>query len=217
MGTIINNERKVTIMKKLLLCCYIIFCPIVILPVGCIDHKIHGHSADKLADKSTVIPYDPLPSRSISPIEEDIFDVVRVVDGDTIIVGDSNDREKQYRVRLIGADTPEVVRMGYPVEPFGQEASDFTKQIITKAGNKVRLAFDGEQVDRFNRTLAMVYLTMPDGTEIWLNELLIREGLAHARLDFRYSHGAKLSFAVAEVEARTNRKNMWKDGENNNE
>ena len=83
--------------------------------------------------------------------------------------------------------------------------------MIADADHKVCLAFDGEQLDRYDRTLAMVYLTMPDGREVWLNELLIREGLAHARLDYRYSHGAKLAFAVAEVEARRYKRNLWKD------
>jgi endonuclease YncB( thermonuclease family) len=59
----------------------------------------------------------------------------------------------------------------------------------------------------------MVWLQLPNGQEVWLNELLIREGLAHARLDYRYSHGAKLAFAVAEVEARRNKRNLWGNGE----
>ena len=111
----------------------------------------------------------------------------------------------------IGADTPETVKSGSPVEAFGVDASDFTKQKIADANHRVRIAFDGEQLDRFGRTLAMVFLTMPNGQEVWLNELLIREGLAHARLDYHYSHGAKLSFAVAEVEARKHRRNLWRD------
>jgi micrococcal nuclease len=133
---------------------------------------------------------------------------VRVVDGDTLIVGDKMDKQKQYRIRLIGADTPEVVKSGTMPEPFGQEASDFTKRMIAESNNQVRIAFDGEQLDRYNRTLAMVYLQTPDG-EVWLNELLIREGLAHARLEYRYSQTAKLAFAVAEVEARRNKRNLW--------
>ena len=132
-----------------------------------------------------------------------------MVDGDTLIVGDGGDG--QYQVRLIGADTPEVVKANTPVEPFGLEASEFVKQKIADAGGRVRLSFDGDRTDRYGRTLAMVWLQMPNGKEVWLNELLIREGLAHARLQYRYSHGAKLSFAVAEVEARKQRRNLWKD------
>jgi len=127
----------------------------------------------------------PLPSRSKSPIDAGTHEVVRVIDGDTIIVGDKDVRSKQHRVRFIGADTPETVAPGRKVEPFGLEATEFTKRKIAEAGNKVRIAFDGEEIDRYDRTLAMIYLKMPDGKEVWLNELLIREGLAHARLHYR--------------------------------
>ena len=41
---------------------------------------------------------------------------------------------------------------------------------------------------------------------------LILEGLARARLDFRFSHGAKLAFALAEIEARRNNRNLWSGG-----
>jgi len=151
-------------------------------------------------------PHRPLPPRVRGPIEEGIWTVVHVVDGDTIDVGDSTGR---HRVRLIGADTPEVVRSGTPVEPFGPEASAFTKRMIAKANDRVRLAFDGDQVDRFNRNLAMVYLQMPDGREIWLNELLIREGLARAQTQYRYSRGAKDAFRAAENAAKAERRNIW--------
>ncbi|MCL2709735.1 MAG: thermonuclease family protein [Planctomycetaceae bacterium] len=151
----------------------------------------------------------PLDSKTKAPITEGIWDVVRVVDGDTIIVGDAEDKAQQYRIRFIGADTPEVVKPNTPTEPFGPEASEFTKRKIAEANNTVRLAFDGEQVDRYNRTLAMVYLTMPDGKEIWLNELLIREGLARAQTQYRYSKGAKDAFRQAEAEAKEAKRNLW--------
>jgi len=166
---------------------------------------------DETPDQPTFLSFDPLPSRSTSPIEAGIWSVVRIVDADTLIVGDNDDRTKQYRVRLIGADTPEIARGNTPAEPYANEATELVRGLISKAGNKVRLSFDGEQLDRYNRTLAMVWLKMPDGTEVWLNELLIREGLAHARLEYRYSQGSKLAFALAEVEARRNKKNLWND------
>ena len=198
-------------MENLLLRCYSVLIAFAMLfLVGCSGHETHGQSVET-TEQSAAIPYNPLPSRSISPIDAGVWHVVRVVDGDTLVIGDTSDTAKQYRVRLIGTDTPETVKSGTPVEAFGVEASEFTKQMIADADHRVRIAFDGEQLDRFGRTLAMVYIQTPGG-EVWLNELLIREGLAHARLDYRYSHGAKLSFAVAEVEARTNRRNLWKDG-----
>ena len=200
-------------MEKLLLRCYVVLIAFALLfMVGCSGHETPRQGVET-TEQSAVIPYDPLPSNTKSPIEEGLWQVVSVVDGDTLIIGDSADSAKQYRVRLIGSDTPEIRRPNTPIEPFGQEASDFTKRKITDAGDRVRLSFDGDRVDRYGRTLAMVWLQLPDGNEVWLNELLIREGLAHARLDYRYSHGAKLAFAVAEVEARRNKRNLWGNGE----
>ena len=150
----------------------------------------------------------PLPSKVRAPLAEGIYPVVRVVDGDTIIIGDRASKSQQYQIRLIGADTPETVKPNTPVEPFGPEASEFTKQKIADANNKIRIAFDGDQIDRYDRVLAMVYLPMPDG-EVWLNELLIREGLARAQTQYRYSNGAKDTFRRAEAEAKAAKRNIW--------
>jgi len=198
-------------MEKLLLRCYAVLITLVaLILIGLVNQSTQGRVAET-TEQSAVIPYNPLPSRSISPIDAGAWNVVRVVDGDTLIVGDTSDTAKQYRVRLIGTDTPETVKSGSAVEAFGLDASEFTKQMIAESSNRIRIAFDGEQLDRFGRTLAMVYIQTPGG-EVWLNELLIREGLAHARLDYRYSHEAKLFFAIAEVDARRNKRNLWGNG-----
>lgn len=150
----------------------------------------------------------PLSSKVKGTLTEGIWTVVNVVDGDTLVVGDHNDKKAQYRVRLIGADTPETVKPNTPVQPFGQEASAFTKQKIAESQNRVRLAFDGDELDRYGRSLAMVYLQMPEG-EVWLNELLLREGLARALLQYRFSKGAKNALQQAETEAQTAQKGLW--------
>ena len=54
--------------------------------------------------------------------------VTRVVDGDTAVINvDGEDR----RVRLLGVDTPETVHPNKPVQYYGKEASNFTKESIT--------------------------------------------------------------------------------------
>ena len=151
----------------------------------------------------------PLPSNKKGPLEEGIWEVVRVVDGDTIIVGDKADRTRQHTVRLIGANTPEIEGPRTQEEPFGPEASAFTKKVVSEAKSVVRLAFDGDQVDKYDRSLAMVYLQLPNGQEVWLNELLIREGLARAQTQYRYSKGAKDAFRRAETEAQNAKRNLW--------
>jgi micrococcal nuclease len=80
--------------------------------------------------------------------------VTRVIDGDTIVVSGVGS------VRLIGVDTPETVDPRKPVQFFGKEASEFTRRLAQ--GQAVRLEFDFQQTDKYQRTLAYVYL--PDGT-----------------------------------------------------
>ena len=177
--------------------------------IGLVSPDVRNRAAETLEPLFPGIssPYVPLASKVKGPLTEDIWTVVHVVDGDTLDVAD--DAGNKYRVRLIGADTPETVKPNTSVEPFGPEASEFTKRKIAEARNRVRLAFDGDEVDRYGRSLAMVYLQMPDGTEIWLNEQLIREGLAHAQLQYRFSKGAKIAFQQAEAEAKNAKRNLW--------
>ena len=53
-----------------------------------------------------------------------------MIDGDTIQVTTGS---KQYTVRLIGADTPEMKHPTKPVQRFGQEASAFTTATLDTA------------------------------------------------------------------------------------
>ncbi len=121
--------------------------------------------------------------------------VERVVDGDTIIVAGVG------RVRLIGVDTPETVHPNRPVEFFGKEASEFTKNLLE--GKYVHLEYDQERQDRYGRTLAYVYLA--DGTHA--NAEIIRRGYGHAYTRFPFRHME--AFRQFEREARTNRRGLW--------
>jgi micrococcal nuclease len=127
--------------------------------------------------------------------EGDWRTVVRVVDGDTLLL-DGNER-----VRLIGVDTPESVDPRRPVEHFGKEASAFLRRMAE--GKRVRLAFDQERKDRYGRTLAYVHLE--DGS--LLNGEIIRQGYGHAytRFPFRYAE----EFRAYEREAREQRRGLW--------
>ena len=60
-------------------------------------------------------------------MSEGPYRVQRVVDGDTLLL------DNQWRVRLIGADTPETVHPERPVEPWGPEATEFTRQCLAEA------------------------------------------------------------------------------------
>src|SRR4051794_35148646 len=71
--------------------------------------------------------------------------VVRVIDGDTVVVRLSSGEE---HVRLIGIAPPETHNPGTPVECFGPEASARMTALLP-AGTAVRLERDEEARDRY--------------------------------------------------------------------
>ncbi len=122
--------------------------------------------------------------------------VQRVVDGDTLLLADGN------RVRLLGVDTPETKHPELAVQPFGPEASEFTRQRVE--GKQVRLQFDKEREDRHGRILAYVYFG-----DSMLNEELIRAGMGRAITHFPFSPAMKRRFRQAEDEAKRARRGIW--------
>lgn len=79
--------------------------------------------------------------------------VTRAIDGDTIEVTLKGETESQT-VRLIGIDTPETVHPNKEIEPYGKEASDFTKSKLE--GKTVNLELDTQETDKYGRLLAYV-------------------------------------------------------------
>jgi micrococcal nuclease len=131
-------------------------------------------------------------------LEEGVHEVLRVVDGDTLLLAGG------ARVRLQGINTPETVKPEAPVEAWGPEASEFTKDFVRRAGNRVRLSFSLERKDRYDRFLAFVW-----NGNVMLNEELVRAGLAQARLDYRYSGTMKHRLQAAQDEARGAGRGIW--------
>lgn len=127
--------------------------------------------------------------------------VVRVVDGDTLVVDVAGNDE---RVRLIGIDTPESVKQGSPVECFGKEASAHTKALLRR-GTPIRLVLDVEERDRFDRLLAYVYRAS-DGE--FVNLALARDGYAGV-LTYPPNVAHVDDFRAAVSDARRDGRGLW--------
>ncbi len=126
--------------------------------------------------------------------------VQRVVDGDTIVLSDSQ------KVRLIGVDTPESVHPNKPVERFAKEAAEFTKRIAK--GKKVRLEYDWQKTDKYGRILAYVFV-LEGGTEIFLNAEIIKQGYGFAYLKYPFRDDYMKMFKELEVQAREEGRGLW--------
>jgi micrococcal nuclease len=151
------------------------------------------------------------PTFSSEPGGHEDATVVRVIDGDTIKVriegfalGAGAGRAevgKQYRVRLIGIDTPESVKPGSPVECFGVEASAAAEALLE--GERVRLVKDVEEADGYDRLLRYVYI----GDEL-ANGRLVANGYA---LAYTYVPNVRHTdlFVELERDARGNDRGLW--------
>lgn len=98
--------------------------------------------------------------------------VVRVVDGDTLIVSIA---DVETKVRLLNIDTPETKHPDEAIECFGPEATAFLEDMLP-SGTEVGLDFDIEREDQYGRTLAAVFLE--DRTLV--NAEIARQGLGSA-------------------------------------
>ncbi|MEI6495423.1 MAG: thermonuclease family protein [Actinomycetota bacterium] len=98
-------------------------------------------------------------------------EVVRVVDGDTIVARFGSTDE---RVRFLGMNTPETVKPNSPVDCFGPEASAYTKSLLPK-GTKILVVRDIEPRDDYGRLLGYIYRSS-DG--LFVNVDLVAKGYA---------------------------------------
>jgi len=121
--------------------------------------------------------------------------VKKVVDGDTFTL------ENGQAIRMIGMDTPETVHPSKPVQCFGREASQKTKELLE--GKVVKLEKDISETDRYNRLLRYVYVG-----DLFVNEYLVSEGYAKSSSyppDIKYQD----KFAESEKIAREQNKGLW--------
>jgi endonuclease YncB( thermonuclease family) len=126
--------------------------------------------------------------------------VVRVVDGDTIVV---NVGGREATVRYLLVNTPETVAPNTPVECYGREASAANKVLVE--GKMVYLSKDISETDRFERLLRYVFTL--DG---WVNAELVRGGYAQVATfppDVKYER----SLRELERQARDAKRGLWGD------
>jgi micrococcal nuclease len=120
--------------------------------------------------------------------------VERITDGDTIVVSGGE------RVRLIGIDTPEVNQD----QCYAEAATSFIGSLIPP-GIRVRLVYDVELYDRFDRTLAYVY-RLDDG--LFVNAEMVSRGYA-VILTIPPNAAHAKEFLAWQQEAREAGRGLW--------
>lgn len=124
--------------------------------------------------------------------------ITRHVDGDTIYVSGLGS------VRLIGIDTPETKDPRTVVECFGREASNHLAALLP-IGTPVRVVYDVQRTDRYNRALAYLYRS---SDALFINAAMIIEGYAAA---YRYPPDVANAdwFSALDRQAREANVGLW--------
>lgn len=126
--------------------------------------------------------------------------VIRVVDGDTLHV---NIQGRDIDIRLLMVDSPEDVKPGTPIEPFGPTAASYAKQLLTP-GKQVQIETDTTMKGKYGRLLCYLWV---DGK--MYNELLLQKG--YARVAYVESPNTKYEsvFKSMEVKAKSAKLGIW--------
>lgn len=135
--------------------------------------------------------------------KENYYEVVRIIDGDTIVVNYNNKKEK---VRLVGLDTTESKDPRKKAQCFSREASSKIKELVSN--KQVRLEQGQMSSNRgyFGRLLRYVYL--PDGTLV--NAWMIRQGYGYAYIKYPFSKMEE--FTRYQRQAKENKLGLWAEG-----
>lgn len=161
--------------------CLLFISVILLFISGCNDGEMNntnGKSTDTGNTKKMEVAYEAIDDTSDIDLTIPSIDknakthrVVRVVDGDTIII--SYHYKSEERIRLIGIDTPELDdpsdNSGNLTD--GEIAAAYTQGSLL--GKSVALELDVQERDQYGRLLAYVYV---DGK--MLNAKLLEEGYA---------------------------------------
>lgn len=132
------------------------------------------------------------------------YKVIRVVDGDTIVV---NYKGKYEKVRLLCVNTPESVHPDEKQNTFmGKVASDYTKASLE--GKYADLEFEGPRRGKYGRLLAYVFV---DGKNFNLE--LVEMGLSPYYTKYGLSQKHDKEFREAERHARKHKLNIWENYE----
>jgi len=143
--------------------------------------------------------------------------IVKIVDGDTLDVLVDG---RKKRIRLIGVDTSELHESDKLIrdagrsrctkadlQELGAEATEFVSRVLAP-GDSIRLEYGPRRSDDYKRVLAFVWLA--DGR--LLNELLICEGYAQARLHYVFRSDYRARFQQCSQQAQAASKGLWSAG-----
>jgi len=122
--------------------------------------------------------------------------VVRVTDGDTIVVLDAD--KVQHKIRLQGIDAPERR------QAFGTKSKEHLSDLV--AGKAVEV--DYSKNDRYGRVLGIVLV---NGGDVNLEQVEAGMAWHYKKYQGEQSASDRVKYSDAELEARRQKIGLWRD------
>lgn len=128
----------------------------------------------------------------------DEWEVIKVSDGDSLTVRQTNGQEK--KLRLCGIDAPEKA------QPLGKQSKANLEKLVDEANKTVMVA--PIETDRYGRLVAEVF-TAKNGSEKLLNEEQLSSGMAYEYTQYSGKCPNKIALTNAEAIAKSKRLGVW--------
>jgi micrococcal nuclease len=132
-----------------------------------------------------------------TPLHAATGTVTHVLDGDTV---DLSVHGTLVRLRFAGIGAPETHSLVPCAAAFGLAAKARVVQLL--GGQTVR--YESLGLDKYRRTIAMLYVG-----DVWLSELLVREGLARRVASYPVAKADRAKLIAAEAEAKAAHRGLW--------
>ncbi|AFZ61300.1 thermonuclease family protein (plasmid) [Anabaena sp. PCC 7938] len=149
------------------------------------------------ANKKFGTAYNSYSAKLSAPGTTEEWEVLSIRDGDTIKVKKNGVIEN---IRLCGIDAPEIS------QPLGKESRDYLRSVFSLK-KMVQISTVG--TDRYNRKIGEVFLINSDGTEKFLNEELVKAGMAYVYHQYSKNCPNEISLKNGEAMAQSKKIGVW--------
>ncbi|QYO76443.1 thermonuclease family protein [Devosia salina] len=130
--------------------------------------------------------------------------VTQVTDGDTVVL------DSGQVVRMIGTQAPKLPlgRDGFAAWPLASEAKAELERLALN--KQVSLGYGGEEIDRYDRALAHLFVEDGEGAPVWAQLHMVQQGLARV-YSFPDNRQCLDQLFAGEAQARVERLGIWAD------
>lgn len=144
-----------------------------------------------------------IPTPILPPNLEGPFLVVKVDDGDTIVVSKNN---HPTTIRFVGIDTPEVSGPYRQQACWGPEASQATHKLLDSQSVYLQIDNPKNLIDKYGRELRYVYRA---SDHLFVSQYLVEQGFAREYSYKNITHLYQTEFRASQNQAKSHNLGLW--------